>query len=281
MANKFAVFSSDQNELYSFFAPLTSRMWLRRGFCPLLLLVGTPGAWLSSSRGRLVVEESCRSGAVVHFVGDFPGYKTATVAQIARLYASSAPGVREDDYFLTSDIDMWPLGNWVGSAGVDDGDVHLYHSDAYKGQSEPQQPMCYVGAKASAWIRLFDEQSSLHNMIMLGLRAFDYVKASWSIEEAKERAWDFDERLIGRAVAVFDGDVRRSPRLMTTPGQWRLDRSNWKIPEALNGYYADAHLPRPGFGDGWEKIRPLLALLGDFNLDWADNYHRAWLAAGR
>lgn len=293
----YAVISSDKSPTYSFFAPLCSLFWTRRGFRPLLVLVGTAEEWLADPRRRLELERSREVGAVVHFMpyfhgadGMFPGGRppTATAAQCARLFASSLPGVQADDYLLTGDVDMLTLGPWVGGA-VDARPLQLYFSNAYSsgpcphdgGKTNPCPcfPICYIGAQAKIWREIVGTD------IGAALNA-----APVGADDAM-LLWNHDEKWLGQKIRSWYGFPTLTQQIERNfdRGQWRLDRSDWKVGDAawraehepfLHGV-ADAHLPRPGYTDEvWPTIRPLLeAALPKKLVAWCDDYREAWVNA--
>ncbi len=274
-----AVIGCDLNVNYSFFLPLCCLMWRRQGYVPLLFLVGDPAEWLDNPQHRLEVERSREAGAEIYWVGNFEGARSSTVAQCSRIFAAAAPGVQDEDLIMTSDADMLPIGSWVGD-GVDDGiddsgnALHIFYANAYEGSDYEHYPMCYLAAKAKVWRQIVG-QDSLHDGLT---RVLD------DAPEDSTGAWNWDEKWLGGAIfawKVIGGDVRRVDRQFVK-GEWRLDRFEWDrsvaiLETTLDGI-ADAHLPRPGFGENWSRIRPVLALaLTRDELTWLDAYHEAWM----
>lgn len=272
--NRFVVLASDLNPNYTFFVPLTAEAWQRFGYRPLVILVGSAAEWRKNERANTALRYM-PMGAKVVFI-EIPGRSTATTAQLARLYACSVASLNPNDYLLTSDIDMWPLGPWVGSLRAPNCPVQLYNAGAYSDQPHVQFPICYIGAPVITWRTIVGTQS-LSRALDGAFLAMDAARHRWALGEVKEREWDFDERHFGRLVSQWRGfgTVQRINRDMSAPGQRRLDRSCWRVPDSLAGY-ADAHLLRPGFGKNWLEIRRLWMALGGAN--WVDAYHRRWMA---
>lgn len=283
---RYVVLSTNLNENYLFFAPLTAAVWKRHGFEPLVVLVGYGLEWQHVPRGKLVIERLRDAGAycchTLHRTGA-PRASTemVTTSQLVRIYGANipyevAPGtkIEDDDYLLTSDIDMWPLGPWPGHMVADDR-AHLYNGAAYHDQSHPQYPMCYVGARARIWREIVGG-GNLEECLARGFAAMEEARWTWAPGEQRERAWDFDERYLGRLLSAWSGEKLVIPRDMSVHGQRRLDRSCWQLPASLDGF-ADAHLPRPGFLDYWPSVRKLFGALLPDKLAWADEYHAAWV----
>lgn len=272
--NRYVVLASDTNENYAFYAPLTCAVWRAFGFEPIMFLVGD---WTTV---RPAAQEALRSFKRVQ-VPAVEGLSTATVAQLVRIYACHVEGVQDDDFLLTSDVDMWPAGQWVGHV-QSDLTLHLYNGAAYRDQPHPQYPMCYVGARAEAWRGIVGE-GPLRTCLERATKDFNEARATWAPKDVAERTWDFDERYLGRLISQWQGGLtRKIARDMSKPGERRLDRSHWMIPTGSDGRanfdnYADVHLPRPGFGKMWPSIMPVLSkLLPKDQHDWARDYYAKW-----
>lgn len=281
---KFVVLASDDNPDYSFYAPLTCAAWMKHGFHPILLLVGTSAQWRATPREQLVVDTARRYGAHVAFTGSYSANATATVAQLARIYGCAVPGVADDAYLLTSDVDMWPMGPWVGHQAYESGTVQLYNGAAYDQSTHPQYPMCYVGADAVTWRGLVVAERTLCDSLEYGLTAMRRKLATCPPAELKERTWDWDERYLGQLIARWElfvpGRKQVIPRNMAVYGQRRLDRSYWHVPPTLDGY-ADCHLPRPGFSKAnWWSVRTVFEqLVGESVVREIDSYKAQWTEA--
>ncbi len=277
IGSRHVVLSCDDHENYSFFAPLTSFMFVEAGFHPIVFLVGTESAWLSHPRKKLVVE--------VTVATDGSGNATSTAAQVVRLYAS-ALDLPVHDYLLTSDVDMWPVGSWVGSQCDESKDFQIYFSNAYEGAKETyvHYPMCYVGGRVAAWREVMGIHGDLRESLAAALATCRQVTADPSFPESSYgREWNFDEWWFGKKLSEWSGypdRCQKIPREMERFLQRRMDRSAWPAVPMFEGV-ADAHLLRPGFTDAhWPRIRPLLQyVLNKDDLRWTDAYHKAWMDA--
>ena len=111
------------------------------------------------------------------------------------------------------------------------------------------------------------------------------------VPEDTTEAWNFDEQYLGRLIAEWRKthpfQVQEIDRSPARKGEWRLDRSGWEAGlqlleergRTLAGV-ADAHLIRPGYGENWLRLRPLLEMaLTPTQLAWADSYHDEWTEA--
>lgn len=287
------VLSSDVNLAYAFTLPVACLAWARRGYRPLVLLAGEPGEWFGASHLALAVKRAREVGAEVYWVGRHKGVRSSTVAQCARFFAAAAPGVEVDDVLVTSDVDMIPIGPWVGS-GIDDSDrVHLYYANAYEGSDYVHFPMCYLAAKASVWWSLVcmrhstNDASEIRSALAVMLM---------DVPDDSDGAWNWDERWFGKRIEERldesgEESIRRVDRTFVE-GEWRVDRSDWtnamaqvKERGSLAGV-ADAHLPKPCFmtdwdsvaPERWSSVRPLFEMLFSVSdMAWVDDYRAEWL----
>lgn len=258
-----AVISSDRSELYSFFAPLTVRMWRRLGFRAKLFLVGTADEWNREPRFRLVVERSREAGASIVFVPRLEDFANGTVAQVARLFASGF-AFDDDEFVYQADIDAWPLSRSF-YCDRDFDRLLLLAANANGRQFSIQ-----VGARARTW------------RAMMGIaRGEGYAALQETLARGVGRgatlegAWHFDEELLARQVVA-------SPFLASAvqvvrqgdPPRDRIDRAAWRNVTTLDGF-VDAHLLRPGW-EHWPRLRAVLALALPAELDWFDSYFAEW-----
>ncbi len=285
---RYAVLSSDKNALYSFFAPLTCAVWRARGYTPLLLHVGDEGTWVCDRFLRVVYEHCIAAGAKVVFLGDHPGHRPATVAQVSRLFALQY-GVQPDDYLLTSDIDMWPVGEWVGGAIDETKLLQLYYANAHDDEGRVHYPMCYIGACAAVWRVIMERGGAEHLDAALVLSAarppserYGDVVHRVGNDNIPLDLWNFDETYFGECLAKWEGYPSRCQMIardMERLGEKRIDRSAWEDVRSL-AEYADAHLPRPGFtANQWPRVRRLFSMILPDQARWAGRYHDALTGA--
>lgn len=290
------VLACDVNPSYAFTIPIACLAWSVRGYRPLLLLVGEPSEWLDVRHLRLAVHRAREVGAEIYWLGNFSGSRSSTAAQCSRIFAASAPGIADDDFLTTSDVDMLPVGPWVGG-GVDEKKaLHLWYSNAYAGSSYVHFPMCFVGAKAKVWREIAG--CLAHGERAGGFRPIALVEALeeclQSAPQDNDGAWNHDERWLGNRIEKWALtserlSIQEIPRTFVE-GEWRIDRSTWMddvggMLGTLAGV-ADAHLPRPCFmadwdaaaPNRWSSVRPLFELLfSGEHMKWVDDYRAEWL----
>ena len=272
----------DRNATYAFFLPIFAKLWGVLGYKPEALLVGSRSQWCSPSAPAwlaLVARESRAAGANLHFLGDdasvFAGFQPCNVAQTARLVGGSLPGVADDAYVLTGDVDMLPMPRMAeflarggsGAAG------HLFYANAYAHEPLPHFPLCYVGMARSAWRSLVGDNGSPSATLFrilnanLGARAVHTSETAW-------HAWNFDEKWLSLRLSERK-DFERFQRVDRDPSRDRVDRAWWdRCPPPSE--CVDCHALRPGFdGANWPKVRDVLArcsLLSPSDLAWVDAY---------
>jgi hypothetical protein len=253
---RYAVIGCDANEAYSFFLPMTATLWRRLGFTPLFILVDQ-NAWMTPTH-QLELDYLC--DAHIAWAPPHTVERTATVAQVSRLFAANLPFIHANDQLITTDADTWPLGAWIGNAS---GELQLYNVNLYPldphWPAPAHFPMCYVAANASVWRELMGTAPftvGLHaalNSCQAG-KPPDVSPQMWT--------WTFDERLLSERVTSWLGFPQRCvfiPRNSSCFGEASINRYRFNVPKTLAAF-ADAHLPRPGFADAWPQLRALLAL---------------------
>lgn len=279
----YAVISSDAYSNYSFYAPLTAAVWRARGYTPLLLLVGDEKRWNDDPRLRIIADKSAHAGAVICFLGEHPQHRPATVAQLSRLYACALSStLTADDYLLTSDVDMWPLGSWVGGGRDPSKAFQLYYANAYPDRTN-KFPICYIGARVRSWLEVMLSRASFYQALNLCAARPATPENAGIFHRIRDEdipldVWTFDETYFGECLSAWSGfpaNCQMIDRDMRRDGERRLDRAGWVDISALNGY-ADAHLLRPGYSaENWSRVRRLFRLLFPDRLAWADAYHAA------
>jgi len=282
--SRYAVVSSDTFSHYAFYAPLTCAVLAARCWTPLLLLVGTKESWLEGGRNRLIYNKCLEAGARVCFLGDFPGHRAATVAQVSRLFAHAL--VEDDDYLITSDIDMWPVGDWVGGGRDSQKAFQLYFSNAHD-EGRVHFPMCYVGGTSSSWRAVLqggEARDLAHALELCRTRPIVLPNVHLvGTEEIPLDIWNFDETYFGECLSTWSGfptNCQMISRDFAKHGERRLDRSSWKDVTSLDGY-ADVHLLRPGYAPAnWARVRQVFSLALPDKLAWADAYHADILRGG-
>lgn len=283
---RLAIISSDINEFYSFFLPVASLAWFRCGWEPLCLLVGDPQLWNETPRARFALETTVRLGARTAFIPAAQGFRVATTAQVVRLLASALPSVQDEDYLLTSDVDMLPLDPkfFVGQDMALD--FHVFSSDAYadltKGLFPPKFPMCYLGASATVW------------RDVMGISSRDIAAEVANALNGRTDTWDNDEMYLTSKLynhRIFEGHVERTEHFGYRKGKcdlmirtWPSSRAHRRIDREVWGFdgsggMIDCHCHRPGF-EKTEVLRAIIARYFPGDTPWFDAYLSGYMNLG-
>lgn len=235
------ILATNEQELYVRFWTPVARAWRKlTNYTPTLIQVGT--GHVDETLGAIIKLEPIK------------GIPTFFSAQVARLFI---PALFPEQVSLISDIDMLPLNGRYYQAQAEpvaEDSVLIYGADAHGGL---RYPMCYLAAKGA----VFGE--------IVGLPAVPTLQdIQLKIQEwyGQGLGWHTDEVLFTRALHAWGGYPQKV--VLRARGGWnpsadhQIDRANWNIdPQRLaEGYYIDAHLPRP-YVLYHSAIRPLLAHL--------------------
>lgn len=289
--HRYVVTSSNLNHDYAFFVPIISAMWMRLGYRPIVFLIGSPEEWKTHRFGKLALAEARRRGALLHFAERVGGYPESTTAQTVRLAGAYTSLIREDDYLLTTDVDMLPLSRSFWGNPLDGHDFDVYFANAYEGEKRPHWPICYIGMTALSWIHLLGSYPD-HNVATRSWMEGNLDRGA--VARDPMVGWCFDEYFVSEKIAEAkkNGKSVRFIDRMKAPAGWpasRIDRGAWdetwapnvmSTPDGLRIHpgAVDCHAPRPGYGEvAWqERVRPLLnafeAGLGDSFNEYRDAF---------
>lgn len=294
--HRYVVTASNLSHDYAFYLPIVAAMWMELRYRPVFFLLGTSAEWKAHPFGRIALEESRLRGAAIHFVDRVDGYLESTVAQTVRLAGGLIPLLFDDDYVLTTDVDMLPLSrtffdNLPGTPGR----VDVLFANAYD-EKRPHWPICYVGMTKLSWTHLLGSYASPHEAVS------GWLNGNLSRTAPSMEAWCFDEYFVSEKI-----DERVRGGLWTinlrdrikAPAGWpasRIDRAAWdqtwpeNVAKVDGGYHVqpgavDCHAPRPGYAEAWDsRVRPLLDAfspgMGASFAAYADAFKRAASGGG-
>lgn len=244
--------SSDWKD-YEFLAPITALLFRRvAGFEPMVLLTESETAWRARASGRCVLETLEREHIDHAWIGPLEGYRISVAAQAARQHAACLP-FADDDYLVTSDVDMWPLDRaWFNQ--IDSRfDVQLWYANAYNYRFHTTG---YVGMRAGLWREIMGIKvgDKINERLQVALDAnFTRNCDTWS-------EWYADETYTSSRLKAWKGypDKCQMIERRGAPPEDRIDRSGWPSQVNLVGK-VDAHVLRPGFtGENWPRLSSLL-----------------------
>jgi hypothetical protein len=235
------ILSSNADPDYLQFWPLVARAWRKFGFVPTLAIIGD-------------VPVNDDLGEVIQ-IDPVEGITTFFLSKIIRIFV---PTLYPEDICILSDIDMLPLSEKYfveNAAPYPDDHLIIYSSDAYAiTMNDPYRyPICYVAARGDVFREL------------VGVSDYDnYLELVKNWFEIDPRS---DETHLSQLINEWAGYPERCVKLAR--GGWkpyadrRINRKRWRINKKLlhEGYYIDAHLPKPFLKHGRE-ILPLIDYLG-------------------
>ena len=97
---------------YTWYIPVTARYWAYKGFLPLVFLAGNFSQWESNILGSTARDELRKIPGVVIVYFTCQVQHEVTLAQVVRIMGVGNMidvSAAEDSYFITTDLDLWPL----------------------------------------------------------------------------------------------------------------------------------------------------------------------------
>jgi len=218
-----AIMAVDDNELYSDFWPLVSKVWKERfNIQPVLIYFGDK-------------EMDDTFGSVIK-ITPVPDIPTYFQAQWARFWFTT---LSLEEVHVVSDIEMLPISRSVFVEQLlpidDDKYVHLF------GKQRPI-PVCYHVAKGS----MFKKVLQLGDTYEKSLREVYHSDGACFRHMGFER-WGREESYCTKRLEEYQGDdLHLFPRLAPSRSE-RLDRSNWVSDNSLSELESliDCHSVRP------------------------------------
>jgi len=266
------VLSTNYDNNYLFFLPLTTFMWKKFGFDSIVYLPQRED--INNDLLNFVIKSSMPNIDTTVFFKLNPSFREDTQVQTVRLLAANSL-VHNDEYLLTGDIDMFPLTTmWYGDS-LNNEKLNLYGHDL---TGYTQYPICYVGARAKVWKQLMDIQTDDTEKELF--KALDSEPKSRS--EKWEDYWGVDQDILTKKVIKFGVanciHYKRGHDQSTGLPLGRVDRHDWER-TSKSIIKIDAHLLRPGYTDeNFNKILDLMKeVLPNENLDWVVEYRNKFI----
>jgi len=247
-------------------------MWKEIGFEPVVIYVGKPDAWTGGC--QTVAGETCEDLFILSsLIEPIEGYDDGTIAQAARLIGSSLP-VHDDDYILTTDVDLLPIQRAYFEQADMSKPIHLFFSNAYGQHNGPHYPICHIGANRIVWNQLVGCEGRPTPWALISK-----IMADLPPNSPHPAAWNFDEEWISRKISSSPlfGQAQHISRGFNPYGfaRGRIDRGQLHELNPPIGEAIDCHAWRPGYSlENWPKIREIFKHVVPEGLEWADIYHR-------
>lgn len=254
---RYAIMSITSNKMYAYYAPISSLLWTRMGYTPVILVVGKKDELNQDSALKLCLRACENVGAILHYVDPIEGYSDSTVAQVSRLYSGGISGFWDEDFILTTDVDMFPLSSEffqkyrVRIGPGDDGvtKFHIWYCNTngnIPGTNIPSYPICYLSGEYRFWKQIMGLDAG-----QLQKKLTDDLNANLGKNPDGWTAWNHDEQFFGRCFHRWleENPSRRNsieymPRNGGPPTD-RIDRSTWNVGDVINlDGKVDAHMPR-------------------------------------
>jgi len=241
------------------------------GYEPLAIFIGSESYWRNNVSRSFIVTES-EKFAQVHFVPKLKNrVKTATTAQVSRLYASALPHLKLDDYLLVSDIDTFPIDRDWFHVQEPDMDFHIWNRHVY--DNNKRFAMCHLGGSVKIWreimgIKVLGLTNALETHLQKNRDNWRYDEILATEKITKWSGWPDKVQLIGRS---WPND--KSP----APAIYRGDLNDRKFYGSIKKY-VEAHVWRPGFQPfSWNNnIRLLKLLCSKEDFDYAKDYRKQY-----
>jgi hypothetical protein len=251
---KYIVLGVNENPKYLYYLPLVVWAWRYFGWEPITFVTGKlPNVGLIIN---MPVGDT-------KFIDGINGYKTDTIAQVSRLYATCIDHFNGGDYFMTSDVDMLPLSDYWHF-------THPGFTTWGRDLTDYHYPICYIGAGCNEWEGIMNvTHFDYSEMIERDLNDF-YPKA--------KNKWCVDQDIITERLLAYGKEkithINRGTDKRTGYPIGRVDRSNWRLDHET---LIDAHLPHDILTneDSFHKVMNLLHHVWpqqDFN--WFVSYHK-------
>lgn len=249
---KYVINSSNTNLHYCYYLPIVALIWKRIGYDPVSLILGNREEWSATEITKFIYDQTEKLSWIIN-IDRIAGFKDSTVSQCSRLFAA-AESFSEDDYLLTSDVDLFPLNPaWWTQQDFSYG-VNSFGGD----WNEHQYCMMGQGATAKQW-RIMME--IFENGINHEMRAV--------LEPSKDN-WCYDELILTEQMHKYPGSIQIIDRWPGGLVRGRLDRSGWDFHGQTD--LIDCHSLRPGY-EHWDKLDPVFKqYCNDEDYQYIKNY---------
>ena len=261
--------SSNSNPEYLFFVPLACAFWKDLGYNPYVIIVDDND--IKQEILDLVVDTSKKIGAHINLFKHIQGYRTSTVAQISRLFASADTLFKDDDYIMTDDIDKFVLSYpWFNQQNFSK-DIHIFDIDE---TNYTRLKIGYIGMKRKIWKQIMGvtDESVTNNVQRcfeqnLSNVNFESGKILTQFEKERDQAWNLDEYLLTKS--VFNSEYYPDACQMIERGgnhlglrNGRIDRTFWRQTMSMyvGSQIIDVHLHRDPYTDWmWKDIKLIMS----------------------
>lgn len=263
------ILSCTDNPVYDFFIPLAIHSWNKLGVDAICFIPGTHSQRMALALDTSIMKVNDR---VIFPDINIPQEREVTYFQVARLFAA-ALDLPENEYLITSDIDMGVFGN-VFQPNFDHGFV-IYGADLCP---PSQYPICYIMAQVNHWRKAFGIMKPPFFVAKKDyMECLDEMLGSIQCDNMRGNYWAKDQeeafkKITGSGIPTFLFNRSNGRNQFATQ---RMDRDGWE----MNTGIIDAHFPRPGYlPENFAKIKDLFhAMYPEDDLTWMVEYHEKYL----
>lgn len=260
-----AVFSSTYDPLYQFFIPIAAYSWRKLGVDSVCFMPWEGIDVNETKRWRLTLEYS---PDIMFPFFKAPINKQATYTQLSRLFAGAISNIPDDEWLITSDVDMA-----VFSTDLVFGDYDATHVWGKDLVPDNQMAMCYVRMPKWKWRQVMDCGAHSYQQMLdlhLGHIECDHFRGNY---------WGYDQEQLSKHVGNLDyiSHPRAHPGTQFAQNRCDRDDANWQ--STIGPSLFDAHLWRPGYEDNnFEKIITLFSkMYPEDDLTWMREYREKFI----
>jgi len=260
---KVIVLSVNENPIYQFTLPLVVWSWVRLGWHPYIISIVKDDRPKTMWLVNKTISQITKSWSEM-LLHPFDGYRTDTISQVSRLYASCSDSLN-DCYVMSGDADMMGLSDYWQ---FDPKKITVWGHDLTDYQ---QMPICFIGMMAERWREVMGISS--WEMTPLMKRDLDDMPDAGENGNQINR-WCTDQRLITKRINEVQFEKEFINRGVLTNGYpvGRIDRSAWNTyhPQPI-----DCHLPHEIYTNDeiFAKVMRMLAsVFPDKEFFWFAEY---------
>uniref|UniRef100_A0A7E4WAC0 Glycosyltransferase family 8 protein n=1 Tax=Panagrellus redivivus TaxID=6233 RepID=A0A7E4WAC0_PANRE len=290
-----AILSTSLHPRYLFTIPVAVAAWRKLGAESLILFVGDPSLLETNYHVKITIALLERLGARIILLKNTK-LSTATLSQIARLFAASLPASNDfplNTTFIVSDTDLIPfkLRNHIPDQtkgyqlqvynAIRTSDIEI--PPARGNQTVKMYSMLTIGATVQAWRKIMNFKEANYDSKAIETYAeIEFGKGFFHPNDTEKAdlksslLWYADQSLLSYKLEEW----KKNPKQLAATYEWlkkprRMDRQNWpKKAEFFQFHkydFDDAHVLMWGFDDaGWERFRHFIDwYFADDAISWA------------
>ena len=256
---------------YVFSVPLAILAWKRIGYGTIVLISGDRREWDRDPCLKVIKQYMNDLKAITVFL-NVPDDNLIMLSQVSRIYAASilSEQLKEDDYLVTSDADLWPIDQVPYSLSQNKKILILNAgccgSFKYKERLYHMVAMGNVGASVKTWREIITAEGDTlpkNGTDILNIFEKEFgPRARQRIVKGENEGWYLDQRMLTLLLSSWMSrnnisSVQFVPRNV---GRDRVDRSWWST-DTIEGKI-DVHvLENLHLTNNWLKVLPLFRLM--------------------